>query len=146
LSFQVDDPVLNTVVCYDSGLHTQDTDPVSSPILQFKAHNFVIGSKVVYNTVTYTVVGLKGAGSDYSNNRDFGAFGSGADSSGTNLGLLTGTVTFPKTFKYIEKNAFRRQNNITRVYFNEGLTSIGEAAFYQCNNLTAISLPSTFSS
>jgi hypothetical protein len=59
------------------------------------------------------------------------------------FGKLVGTITFGPNFKFTEKNTFRGQSRITSVYINEGFTSLGEAAFYECSTLNEILLPST---
>jgi hypothetical protein len=64
-------------------------------------------------------------------------------------GKLHGSVTFPITMRYSEKNTFREQKDITSVFINEGFESIlpdtNTCTFYDCKKLQQISLPSTLS-
>lgn len=52
-------------------------------------------------------------------------------------------VAIPDSVKTIGGEAFKNNTRITKVTFNNGLTSIGNGAFSGCENLTEIALPDT---
>jgi len=64
-------------------------------------------------------------------------------------GFATATdIVIPATYnflpvKVIEQSAFINFTGLTTIHIPEGVTTIGAYAFYGCENLTAISLPST---
>ncbi len=55
-------------------------------------------------------------------------------------------ISFPSTLKTIADEAFIRNWNIDNVIIPEGVTSIGNSAFYACDDLSKVSLPSTLTS
>ena len=59
-------------------------------------------------------------------------------------GVLTITGTGPMTDYYSNTFPwFEKRNDVKKVIVGEGVTSLGNYAFYQCNNLVSVSLPST---
>ena len=61
------------------------------------------------------------------------------------LDLTLTQYTFPTTLKMIGDFAFSR-SGITRADLPKGLTYIGEGAFYHCDSLSEVSIPSTVTS
>ena len=61
------------------------------------------------------------------------------------LDLTLTQYTFPETLKMIGDFAFAR-SGITRADLPKGLTYIGEGAFYHCDSLSEVSIPSTVTS
>ena len=53
------------------------------------------------------------------------------------------TIFVPGTIKTIQKKAFSNCTNLTSITLNEGVVSIGEAAFDDCSNLKNVYLPNT---
>lgn len=55
-------------------------------------------------------------------------------------------ITFPNTLRVLGKMAFQYSNGLTHIEFNDGLTTIGDFAFYECTNLEKIYIPKSVSS
>ncbi len=53
------------------------------------------------------------------------------------------TVRFPSTLKYTGMHTFSGCKNLRKVEMNEGLTHIGQSAFYGCTSLHTVNFPST---
>lgn len=56
------------------------------------------------------------------------------------------SISFPRSLKRIEPQAFYKARSLKTIDFAEGLISIGYEAFYYCDTLQSISLPSTLRS
>ena len=69
------------------------------------------------------------------------------DSSFRFCSKLTGKIIIPKSISEIKNNTFRQSTNIEEVFFesdgNLGCKTLGVLSFYNCVNLTKITLPAT---
>lgn len=70
----------------------------------------------------------------------------------TNTEISNSTITIPSTIRVddtdytvtmIENNAFKNCIKLKNVTISEGVTTIGDSAFYYCPALTSINIPST---
>jgi hypothetical protein len=109
--------------------------------LTLSAANLRIGEKITYQGTTYTVTALNGI-NESTGVSDFGAFYYKSGSK-----TLHGTVTMPSTMKFIGKNAFRGQSNITKLNLNDGLENFSEHNCFTigCTQLTSLAIPASVS-
>lgn len=94
-----------------------------------------IPETVTYNGKIYTVVAIGGS-----------AFADNPSSTTTNAykNVTLKLINIPKTVKIIHPNAFFLCSALTTVNFlGDGLTTIGDYAFYYCSALTSFAFPQT---
>ena len=53
------------------------------------------------------------------------------------------SIIFPKSLRTIEERAFFDQPNLMDIFIHDGLNSIGKYAFWYCNSLKSLQLPSS---
>ncbi len=63
-----------------------------------------------------------------------------------NCTALTGTVRFPATQKEVLRYTFKNCYVLEEIILPEGITTIGDSAFYRCRAVTTFALPSTVTS
>ena len=75
-------------------------------------------------------------------------FGANVEEIGSSAfkGCLLQEVTIPAKVKVIKTNTFNDNMSIKKLVLNEGLESIESYAFYGCNNLPTVDIPSTVTS
>jgi hypothetical protein len=97
-------------------------------------NNIKIGSTIVNNGTTYTIIG-----SAYGNG-DCGGLGSSQVNS-----TLSGQLTIPSTMLYISRNFIRGQKNITQLIIpaDSQLESIGECSLMGCTGIQTLDIPAS---
>jgi hypothetical protein len=127
MNFYLVDPNNNYVECMDKNF-------TGSRVPTLYGQDVKIGSTIVNDDVTYTIIGTA------YGNADCGGLGSSQG-----ISTLSGSVTIPSTMLYASRNFLRAQYNVTNLIIpvDSQLESFGECSLMGCGNILTLDIPAT---